>query len=197
MRPQVAVIEFFKLLDKGEYRSSWTFNLKMLVIMDRCLEQRLILDDILAHDSRYLAEFQNFGQAHNSTLRNKLISQYYSYIRSKASVYNRPKSIFAVKPRDRLAYISRMSVETVSQLIRSTHELHVEILSINTNYKNSDKKSQLIEYLFCNLLNTLLSCYTVQSICTSVLISGFAVIQPKSRRWSCTSCSRSRRSWSR
>lgn len=179
------MIEFFKLLDKGEYRGNWTFNLKMLVIMDRCLEQRLIIEDILYYDSRHLSEFQNFGQTSNSTLRNKLISQYYSYIKSKAQAYNQPKSIFAVKPRDRLAVISKMGAESIINLIKLTHQLHVEILTINNNYKNGDKRSQLVEYMFCNLLNTVLSCYTIQSICTSILISIFSITQPRFLLSSC------------
>lgn len=93
----------------------------MLVIIDRCLEQRLIIDDVLSYDSRYLSEFHNFGLAHNSTLRNKLISQYYSYIKSKAYLFSQPKSIFAIKPRDRLAYVSRLNVDSVSKLIRTTN----------------------------------------------------------------------------
>lgn len=71
----------------------------------------MIIEDIITHDSKYLSEFHNFGQASNSTLRNKLISQYYSYIKSKAQVYNQPRSMFSIKPRDRLAQISKTSVD--------------------------------------------------------------------------------------
>lgn len=99
------------MLDKGDYKSYWTFNLKMLLIMDRCLEQRLIVEDIAVYENNFLQEFSSIGHAHSSTLINGFISQYYCYIKHKAKIYSHTKSIFSLKPRDRLTQISKMSID--------------------------------------------------------------------------------------
>jgi hypothetical protein len=67
-------------------------------------------EEIISYNNDYLASYQSIGQSHNSTLTNKFISQYYTYIKRKAAIYNQPKSIFSLKSRDRLIQISKLSM---------------------------------------------------------------------------------------
>ena len=179
----MALSEFHKMLERGDYRVYWQFVMKMLLIMDRCLEQRVMIDEITSYQNRSLEEFQNSGQGHSSSLINGFVSRYYAYIKDKAKVLSQPKSIFLLKPRDRLVVISKMGIETVEEALNTAHSMQKEVLDISNGYRNGNKKIKLMEYVFCNLLNTALSAYTIQSICTSVLISTHGLTQPRSRSW--------------
>jgi hypothetical protein len=85
------------------------FVLKSLIVMDRCIEERLMLHEIATYNNRYLEEFQS--TSHQSSLHvNRLIQMYFQHIRNKARIYYEKRYVIAFDKAERSARIDRLSV---------------------------------------------------------------------------------------
>jgi len=77
--------------------------------MDRCVEERLMLNEIATYSNRYLEEFQ--GTSSQSSLHlNRLIQHYFRHIRNKARIYEEKKCIIAFDKSQRSARIDKLTV---------------------------------------------------------------------------------------
>lgn len=70
------------------------FVMKNLVVMDRSVEEHLMLEEISGYESPYLEHYQG-RSADTSQLLNRLVQNYFRYVRSKAMVYLKRKSVLS------------------------------------------------------------------------------------------------------
>jgi hypothetical protein len=92
----VAITSFFELIEKSEERREWIFILKNLIVMDRCVEEKVMLHEIAKYHNRYLEEFQG-SSLQSSSLSNRLIQLYFHHIRNKAAIYEERKYAIALE----------------------------------------------------------------------------------------------------
>jgi len=145
------------------------FVLKSLIVMDRCVEERLMLQEIATYNNRYLEEFQ--GTSVQSSLPiNRLIQHYFHHIRNKARIYEEKKCVIAFDKSERSTRIDKLTVAALLEQINECVALQESILQLNETYKNGNKRSEVVQYLFGMLLLTVLAAHSVQFICVSALI---------------------------
>lgn len=178
-RSQVAISSLLEKLEKSDERKEWVFVLKNLVVMDRSVEEHLMLPEISDYENPYLDHYQGTS-SDSSQLINRLIQNYFTYIKNKAKVYRKGKSAVSAAKADRTALIERLTVPALFEEFNLCLTIESSILELNEAYKNGTKRPEIIQYAFGLLLSTLLCCHSIQYRCLGALIYKAATMEPQS-----------------
>ena len=72
----------------------WNYMIKNLIMLDRCVEEKLFLWEIADLQLDTVESFTDQDQKINTMLINFLIKKYYQYIKIKAAKYTNKDSVF-------------------------------------------------------------------------------------------------------
>ena len=115
-RPQQAFNTIVLKILHSESRNMWNYMIKNLIMLDRCVEEKLFLWEIADLQLDTVESFTDQDQKINTMLINFLIKKYYDYIKIKAAKYTSKDSVF--NQTDKNDYFAKISINQLISEIK-------------------------------------------------------------------------------
>ncbi|CAD8093828.1 unnamed protein product [Paramecium sonneborni] len=169
-RPQVGFTTILAKLESSQSKIYWNYIIKNLIILDRCIEYRFFVSDIVNMNINYVENYVEKDPKYKNLSMDSFIRKYYLYLKKKAALYSIKKSSFNTPKEEKKNYFKQQQVENIFEEFYKGQQLFNQILDISIHDKNGLLKYRLNQYVYQLLLFTMLNLYYNSYILIVILI---------------------------
>ncbi|CAD8133370.1 unnamed protein product [Paramecium pentaurelia] len=169
-----SLVRRLKLQNNDE--NGWMMIIKSLIIIDRCVSDRILLKEFYELDLPLVECRQERDIKNKQLLINELISKYYHYIKFKGLKLRNSTSLTLYK-KEKILYFNKMPLKSIFDELKMILELVQRVFDIIETKKNGHLRFKVNQYVFLLLMNDLLKYYGCGLIAFNLLIKKLQDLQ--------------------